>query len=143
MRLSKTEQARNLERGPYDRLFTFPKWNRFVTVRDEPSLFRRLPEFASWTKTQHLDEAYTLRYVADVQEAEAHKDIRSAEQTYGDHGPLISGGLRDHWPAGEKDRIRFHWQARNRAADASMAHWKAAGKRQDWQQHCVRPHVAE
>lgn len=140
MREPKSERARNLERRPYNRLYTWPKWNRLVTARDVYQVLRRLPEFQGWTKAQHIDEALTFRYVHIVQSGEWLKLVRKAEADYGNHGSLIAGGLREHWPTSTKDRIRFHAHASDWAADVSMAHWQAGGRRSHtWRIGCFRP----
>ena len=43
--------------------------------------------------------------------ANAARLVRQAERKYGDHGPLIAGGLRDHWPEAVKEKIRQAWVA--------------------------------
>jgi hypothetical protein len=114
--------------NPYDRRFTFPKWNGTVTVLQEHRLFRYLPEFQQWTAQEHVREAryalqasYTLRtaYYALVQ---------SAEATYGNHGPLISGIVRGHFPEETKTILRTLCRAFNRESERSLAHWYAARK---------------
>ena len=44
-------------------------------------------------------------------EAKAARLVRQAEKKHGDHGPLIAGGLRDHWPEAVKEKIRQAWMA--------------------------------
>lgn len=44
-------------------------------------------------------------------EKKAAQLVRQAERTYGDHGPLIAGGLRSHWPEAVKETIRRAWAA--------------------------------
>lgn len=106
----------------------FRGWNIDPTVLQEHRLFSRY--FPELTKSDHLRLALDYRKQREVAEAKVVKLIQAAEKKYGSHGSLISGGLRDYWPETVKDKIRHGWHnVVNPLADASEAHWKAAGKR--------------
>lgn len=52
--------------------------------------------------------------------------LATGDALYGDHGALIAGGFRDHWPATIKDSIRAQHRAVNAASDRAFAEWRAA-----------------
>ena len=113
---------------PLARRFSFPKWNRSVTVLDEPSLFSRLPEFADWTRDRHLAAAIDYLSIATVTSRMHAQIVRTGEDSFGTDGALISGGFRDHWPSATKDAIRTLAQASSDQVDRSLAHWRASGR---------------
>ena len=131
-----TKTARDNEPDPYARRFPYPKWNRFVTVLDEPALFRRLPEFMGWTKNQHLELAKQYRHDAREIDSWWQSLVCFGISRYGNQGALISGVYRDHWPEQLKDALRGLAQMGTRYRAISYAHWEAAGKRQSWNKHC-------
>lgn len=123
--------AREAEIDPYRRRFTWPKWNRTVTAIDVPQLFRRLPEFASWTRARHeaLSRAYLDQYLADCA---VYADLLTRyERIHGTAGSLISGGFYSSWPEYARDSCRYMARRTSDFADRSFAHWQAAG-RQDF-----------
>ena len=120
--------ARATERDPYRRKFTSPRWTRLVTVLDEPRLMNRLPEFAEFDKARHMEVSREY-----LELAHAYQDIVAiltdrAFQLYGDHGPLISGCVREHFPDATKDVLRVHNHGASDFASKSLTHWLAAGK---------------
>lgn len=121
------QAARDAERDPYARRFTFPKWNRTVTVEDEPRLFRRLPEFANWTKARHKAVAREYKAIAAVDRAIYGQCVTIAERLYGTDGPLISGVHRDHYPEDTKETLRYFARRVGDFSSKSLAHWAAAG----------------
>ena len=48
---------------------------------------------------------------------------------YGDHGPLVSGVVRDHFPKAVKDELRMLAHLITDAGDAAEIHKKASGAR--------------
>jgi hypothetical protein len=110
---------------PYSRRFTFPKWNGTVNVLHEHRLMRYLPEFAGWTKADHVTRA--LAFLAKARAADRLYRLRvsHALKTYGDHGPLISGVVREHFPEDVKRDLRQTAHVYTFALDASLAHWQA------------------
>jgi hypothetical protein len=52
-----------------------------------------------------------------------------AGQRYGDHGALISGVYRDHFPDTVKNKLRRYAHERSDALGAAAAHYRAARKR--------------
>lgn len=117
------------ERNPYDRRFHRPlQWNTDVTVLMEHRLFRRLPEFNTWTREQHAREARYALGTALALENTYFLLVRTAEETYGNQGPLISGIVRDHFPDEVKHTFRELVRRVSREFDRSIVHWHAAGK---------------
>lgn len=114
---------------PYDLRFKPCRgWTRAITLLDDHRLFRSLPQFATWTKADHVREAeYALRASVRVYEV-YYATVRDAEQTYGNHGPLISGIVRDHFPEELKDTLRELCRRGNRERNRSYTHWRAAGR---------------
>ena len=103
-------------------------WTRAITLLADHRLFQRFPQFRTWSKEQHIDEATLALHAADALH-EAHVNIVGhALITYGDAGPLVSGIVRDHFPEPIQTTLRFlaHQESRERAR--SLSHWKAAGK---------------
>jgi hypothetical protein len=117
-----------IENNPYDRRFKFPKWNGTVTVLQEHRLFNRLPEFQTWTKAQHHREALYAIQSARILRTAYYDLVAQAESIYGDHGQLISGVIRDHFPDTVKDTLRSLCRQISRESDRSLAHWYAARK---------------
>lgn len=115
---------------PYD-LYFKPAygWTKQIRILDEPRLFRQFPQFATWTAADHVREAEYAARTADRLLSAYYGMVRDAEQTYGSHGPLISGIVRDHFPQEVKDTLRETISRANRERDRGWAHWKAAGRR--------------
>jgi len=125
----------------YGELHKFPKWNRLVTVLDEPRLMRRVMPFAAMSSEEHRQRAedfarkageFLDRHAALVDEALAK---------YGDHGSLISGVIRDHFPDDVKDQLRYFAHGGSYLADASVAHHLASGARKPWRNTPLRDMV--
>lgn len=55
--------------------------------------------------------------------------IRSAFVMYGDHGSLISGIERDHFPADVKDALRKNASDILHTMDAALIYWRRSGRR--------------
>jgi hypothetical protein len=52
-----------------------------------------------------------------------HRDFAAAQlKVFGDHGPVISGCVRDHFPTDRKDTLRY---LARQCAQASDRAWKA------------------
>lgn len=59
-----------------------------------------------------------------------HSDLtRECLRAYGDHGPLISGVVRDHFPELLKNRLRDLARERTRCLDRAVVCWRASGRR--------------
>lgn len=69
--------------------------------------------------------------------------VRAAYRLYGDHGSLISGCERDHFPTPVKDRLRRNARFIVALCDAIDATWAAAGRRSDtwWRRFAGRYRV--
>lgn len=108
----------------YVRRFRFPKWNIEPTVLQEPRIALRhwsdlgLPR----SKHAHALRAEFFRALQHRFDEEHQRLLAEAEAAYGAHGPLISAGLREHWPALVKDRIRFVAQQGPKVGDAAAFH---------------------
>lgn len=115
--------------NPYERRFRRSGWNIKPCVTDDPRLFRVLPEFRGWTRAQHAAAAEA--YAQAVRTArDAHRDaIIAAETVFGADGPLISGGLRDSWPADIKAEVRRLAHLVTDYGYRAYAHAKAARMR--------------
>ena len=100
----------------------YPKWNIRPTVLDEPRLFPQV--FPELTRSDHARLAGNFERRAKEMQVDHYKAIERNEQKYGDTGPLISGGLRDHWPEDAKDEVRYlahGYTLLSKAADAHKA----------------------
>lgn len=123
------QDARANEPDPYKRRFGMPKWNRTITVADDHRLFARLPEFAGWTRAEHLARATSQLSHAITCKLQWRRQVETALQAFGDgSGVLISGIVRDHFPGEVKDRLRELAQRSTSLQDTAYAHWRAAGK---------------
>lgn len=119
-----------LNRDPYRRSFSVPKWSRAVRVTDEPRLFRRLPEFATWTKDRHYQMALEYLAIAGATRRMYQDAIDLACELYGNGtGILISGIYRDHFPEPMKVSLRVLARELSESHDRSLAHWLASGRR--------------
>lgn len=115
---------------PYDIYFKPAYgWTRNIRLLDEPRLFKRFEQFRSWTRADHVREAEYAARTADRLLSVYYAMVRDAEQTYGSHGPLISGIVRDHFPVEVKDTLRETISRANRERDRGWVHWRAAGRK--------------
>lgn len=115
--------------NPYDVKFKGRwGWTRSITLRDEYRLFKLIPQFAHWTKQDHIRASELSRTIAEMHLATRNALSAFGSQIYGMNGPLISGGFHDDWPNELKDRLRsLSWQV-TRQSDISLSHWRAAGR---------------
>jgi hypothetical protein len=111
----------------YGELHKFRGWNKLVSVLDEPRLFARL--FPELTKAEHQRLATWYAEQMKAMRTSWHQAIEHAEDKYGAYGPLISAGMRDHWPEATKNRIRKLAHSVTELSDAAQSHWRASGKR--------------
>lgn len=121
--------ARDREPNPYRRRFTWPGWNRTINVVEEPGLFKRLPEFQIYTRADHVTLSAALLNNAIAYDQELSDRSTAALQIFGNHGSLISGCVRGHFPAATKNELRDLARAARESFDRSLAHWRAAGRR--------------
>lgn len=103
-------------------------WTRAWTILDDHRGFKRLPQFRDWTKQDHVREMQYARDVAERIRTAYYAAYQLAETTYGDHGPLISGVGRDHFPEVVKTTLRMLIQRANYEEQRAFAHWRAAGR---------------
>jgi hypothetical protein len=99
------------------------------TILQRPELARRL--LPNWTKQDHEREAHRMADRGRDAKGEYQQALNDAIAKYGDLKPgegSISGIYNRNFPEHVKDKLRslkdYHV-----FMDASLAHWKAAGKR--------------
>lgn len=123
----------------YHDKWKFHGWTTRVTVLEEPRLFSRL--FPELRKDDH--ERLALAYAAYARTLQRNwiASVEKAERRYGVLGPMISGGLREHWPRSTKDRIGMLAHHEGEMYRAAEAHWRASGKRSvpPWRSALVAP----
>ena len=116
-------------RHPYDIHFQpCHGWTRAITLLDDHRLFRRFPQFASWTKADHVREALYAKATARALDVARIELSTRALSDYGDQGPDISGCVRDHFPTEVQDTLRTLAHKAAREIARSATHWKAAGR---------------
>ncbi len=126
--LQRFNNTNEYDRNAYARRFGVPRWNRTVTVCEVPRLFRRLPEFAHWSKSDHVRAAKDWLIAAVMMGQQYDQAVADALERFGDQGSLISGVVREHFPRAVKDRLRVLAHETTSMTDRSRAHWQAAGK---------------
>lgn len=120
---------------PYDERIRPPKYNVAIPLR---KLFggnakRYAPKFfPGWTSEDHLDAALGMLERKLKAEEEHQRLVKAAERQFGDYGPLISGGLRGHWPESTKEPIRAMAHLISAADDAAQFHHAASGSRRHY-----------
>jgi hypothetical protein len=93
----------------YSRRFISRGWNIRPTILDDPQLAVRHHNVLGipTSKSAHRQRADAFRVLQGRFQTEHRALIRRAEQQYGAHGPVISGGLHEDWPERVKERVRF------------------------------------
>jgi hypothetical protein len=84
--------------------------------------------FPGWTKDDHRAAA-VYHELRNKTQTKWHRAVARAARQYGNQGPLISGGLRDHWPDAAKNEVRRLARATSGHTDAAALHWQATGAR--------------
>ena len=102
-----------------------------AAIRSNGAYLSRIPHFRTWPKAQHAAFAVRIMAVARTREAVYQYLVDDALRQYGDHGSLISGVIRDHFPIDVKTRLRRLARRYSHASEVSRAHWRAAGRRLD------------
>lgn len=120
--------------SPYHRRLPFPTYSGLINVLHDHRLFRRLPEFAYWDKAKHWHAAVETMEAAVRTEQAYQTAIKDALEIYGDgDGRLISGVVREHFPEGTKESLRFLAREAGELSSRSLVHWLASGRRsQTW-----------
>jgi len=108
----------------YNEHHRFPKWNIKPTVLDEPRLFRQV--FPEIDKAEHIRRAKKFMKKAVQLLNLWDQEVDKAILQHGQHGALISGVYRDHFPTETKDTLRVLAHGSSLARTASAAHEKAA-----------------
>jgi hypothetical protein len=88
-----------------------------------------MPKLTSTEKQIQLDRAYECLEGAKALRVARANFLRSAFKNHGDHGAVISGSERAHFPEEVKHMLRVNAHAIGNAMDAALAAWKASGKR--------------
>lgn len=99
--------------------------DRVMPFRTWIAVYRR----DGWTKADHESSAKWYASQADILRTAHCALVETAERLYGEDGPLISAGLREHWPEYVKNPIRDAAQRSTDLRDLVAFHWRAAGKR--------------
>lgn len=115
----------------YVRRTRMPKWNVEVDMLREPKVAVRYN--TSWgiptSKSAHRQRAEYFDNIAFTLSQAWHDLVRRASNTYGEHGSLVSGVYRDHFPGEVKDRLRFLAHGQTMVADAVRLHTYLANTR--------------
>ena len=113
--------------SPYDIKFRpCLGWTSQRTPLDDHRLLLRLPQFQSWTRAEHAREALYAMGTARMYATLYHQMVARALEAYGDHGSLVSGVVRDHFPIEVQASLRELISRVNREHDRSLVHWRAA-----------------
>jgi len=94
----------------YEKRVRMPKWNVDVSMLMEPKVALR--HGISWgliSPSKHGNELKVDHFEDLARKLKDEWDdvVSLAAKEYGDHGSLISGVYRDHFPDDVKDRLRF------------------------------------
>lgn len=108
----------------YVRLFRFPKYSVPVDMlREHRVALRHAHELGlPRSKEAHRQRAEYFRDVSARLGKAWDELVDTCVQLYGDHGPLVSGVYRDHFPREAKDRLRFLTRGKQATQDASRLH---------------------
>lgn len=108
----------------YVRQAKMPKMNVPVNMLRDPRVAVRYN--VSWgiptSKDAHRQRTEYFAGVAETLQAAWDDLVNRAVALFGDHGSLISGCYRDHFPPPVKDRLRFLAHGRTMAKDAERLH---------------------
>jgi hypothetical protein len=108
----------------YNQRVKMPKWNMPVTMLQEPKVAVRYAH--SWgiptSKEAHRQRAEFFKKLHAEYDRTYSDLVNYACKNYGDHGPLVSGIVHDHFPMWVKDRLRFLSTATNVSSDARQVH---------------------
>ena len=108
----------------YGRRARMPKWNMEVNMLQEPRV--ALKYWHSWgiptSKEAHRQRAEYFEQLHAEYERTYQDLVNYALETYGSHGSLISGVVRDHFPVHVKNRLRFLATAKTMTSEARQLH---------------------
>lgn len=109
---------------------------RGTSALQSPGVLRTEIRGQAWTQAEHDAAARAWIEVAERLTRGWQSRVTFARAAFGDHGALVSGVDRDHYPGDVKDVLRELARARAFAEDASLAHWiGGAGRRSaTWRQ---------
>lgn len=76
------------------------------------------------------EQAAIIHLRAAYWHSRAHTRLADrAMSLYGDHGSLIAGVVRNHFPAPIKAKLRYHARSVTSLLDKSRASWRLSGRR--------------
>lgn len=106
-----------------------PKWNAKPRVTEYLPAFKA--EFPDFTKEDHLSMAYDcIRWYLRMQKAWTKVHAKAVNE-YPESKTLIAGiGYAENAPDKIKDKLRRYAYSSGDFLSGSLAHWRAAGKRQ-------------
>ncbi len=112
----------------YTDRYKWPKWNREITVEEDPKLMRRV--FVNYTAQDHKDAA-SQHMIDSVRTAIQHGDLYAKyAKSHGESGPTVSGIFQGkNFPEGIKEILRVLARQSSKLNTTSHAHWKASGAR--------------
>jgi len=108
----------------YVRQVRWPKWNKTVSMLEEPKVAVRYA--LDWgiptSKSGHAQKADYFDNLAQKMNNEWQHAVNLAIEAYGNQGSLISGVYSDHFPDDVKQRLRFLAHGNSLALDAAHLH---------------------
>lgn len=108
----------------YARRFRMPKWNIQPNMLMEPKVAVRYWHILGLptSKSEHAQRREYFGQLRNQLNDAWYKYARLCATEYGDHGALVSGVFRSHFPMEEKRRLRFVNDAYNMTTDAWKLH---------------------
>jgi hypothetical protein len=113
----------------YEQRMKMPKWNGPVSMLMNPDVAVRHYHTLGvpTSKEAHRQRMEHFQALRDKFQAERERSIDIAEKAYGQHGALVSGAHRDHYPESVKNRLRFlahSWSTLGDAVELHKKLWK-------------------
>jgi hypothetical protein len=99
------------------------KWNVYPRIYEGTCTHAVFPD---WTREDHREAAVHHAERRTVAYRKWSRGLTQAARKYGDHGTLITGGFRDHWPPQARAAARKRAHAVSVAQAAVGLHAKAA-----------------
>jgi hypothetical protein len=115
----------------YARTGMLAKWNGPVTMLQTPKIAVKYA--LAWgiptSKDAHRQRGEYFREFNRELDRTYSDLVKFACDTYGDHGPLVSGIVHSHFPSEIQNRLRFLSNAVNRTFEAARVHEELAKSR--------------
>jgi hypothetical protein len=108
----------------YVKKYKMPKWNVTVDMLHEPKVAIRYNTSVGipTSKSAHAQRQQHFVKLKLALNKEWNRLADAASKLYGEHGSLISGSYREHFPDAVKDRLRFLAQAEGIVGSAVHLH---------------------